>query len=718
MSIEWVNQAIDDLRAWGRARGVEVDADEVRLLCDYASDYLDVNEPGDFTAATLDELLLSIYPRKVITPPESAPQTVAAARTLVDYLQDNGEVDAATAGAMRERIDDIAPRMSEALADESNFGMAKSLFSSIGPESLEQSIAIPSGELPDLGEAPCDCPGCSPLPGVRLAAPGELLEALARVPLWTALREDAPEEPYRHLAAGLRQHLDTYYDAGRSGAETGDGAMRLWAAAVAYLVDQDTRGAVTGSAELDEELYDLFDMLYRLRTRVPVAVIGDYLQEVVDDGDVDVPATLDRLAWCGLIEMVPGPPGTLPPRGLRAGGAAATPPSGTGAAPGGRPMAPVAGRIGVAVPSGPDAPHAAGGRRVVGIQRGTSAHRGPGRPGRTGGQLAGPAGQPAEGGARPAEFGGETPGAGGQAPAFGRKARGFGGEAAGSSGPEAPASGGPEGPASGGSEARGSRGREASGSGGREAAGSEAAGFEGEAAAGRRPAGGQGRAGGPGGATRWSGGSAGLTPLAVWALREHYLALGIDAPLAPDLAESDATGLVEGLLDGVPTEMAEDDIARWLSRRTPGEAAAQLLAAASGAPAVARGIAVTIVDRLGAEAEPEVRACLDDAELRPHAIHWLASRGLPTPALTQDELLWVSVDMLALAMPAAQEDPDVFAENMAASGPPAHLIEEMWRVDHPDVVDVLELLGRSIPDGTVAKAARKAAFKARSRAIR
>ncbi|GAA2280451.1 hypothetical protein GCM10010149_25670 [Nonomuraea roseoviolacea subsp. roseoviolacea] len=710
MSIEWVNQAIDDLRAWGRARGVEVDADEVRLLCDYASDYLNVNEPGDFTPATFDELLLSIYPRKVITPPESAPQTVAAARSLVDYLQDNGEVSADTAGAMRERIDDIEPRMSEALADESNFGMAKSLFSSIGPESLERSIAIPSGELPDLGEAPCDCPGCSPLPGVRLAAPGELLEALARVPLWAALRADPPEKPYRPLVAGLREHLDTYYDAGPSGNASGDGdgdgdgALRLWAGAVAYLVDQDTRGAVTGSAELDDELYDLFDMLYRLRTRVPVAVIADYLHEVVDDGDVDVPATLDRLAWCGLIEMAPDPPGTLPPRGARTGGEAtgAAAPAGTGTGPGGRPLAPVAGRIGVAVHPGPEASHGAGGRRVLGLQRGTSAHRGSGRPARTGGQPAGSADQPGEGGGRLAGSSGRAAGRGGRSGAGGGQLTGSGGETA-----------GPDGrPGAAGGRSPGISGEAA-------AFGREAAGIEEEAASGRRvAAGGHDRApGAQGGAARWSG-SAGLTPLAVWALREHYLALGIDAPEAPDLAESDATGLVGGLLDGMPTEMAEDDIARWLSRRTPGEAAAQLLAAASGAPAVARGIAVTIVDRLGAEAEPAVRACLDDDELRPHAIHWLASRGLPAPALTQDELLWVSVDMLALAMPAAQEDPEVFAENMAASGPPAHLIEEMWRVDHPDVVDVLELLGRSIPDGTVAKAARKAAFKARSRAIR
>ncbi|MEV1179421.1 hypothetical protein AB0J09_64705, partial [Nonomuraea sp. NPDC049784] len=105
MSIEWVNRAIDALRAWGRAREVEVDADEVRLLCDYASDYLNVNELGDFTPETFDELLLSIYPRKVIAPPESAAETVAAARTLVDYLSESGAASEETAALMRGRLD-------------------------------------------------------------------------------------------------------------------------------------------------------------------------------------------------------------------------------------------------------------------------------------------------------------------------------------------------------------------------------------------------------------------------------------------------------------------------------------------------------------------------------------------------------------------------------------------------------------------------------------
>lgn len=550
MSIEWVNRAIDDLRAWGRAHGVEVDVDEIRLLCDYASDYLDVCDLGGFTPATFEELLLSIYPRKVIAPPESAQETVDAALTLVDYLESTAKSTFPVIAAMRAGLADIAPKMPVALADEANYGMTKSLFSAIGPEALEQSITIPSGEAPDLGAAPCDCPGCSPLPAVRLAPPAALADAVRTVPLlhdlhqlvaWLAdsaatpttkgrLRaKDAAQSPVPEpvLLWDLALYTGVVEVSGASmTVDDGFGPLAdrddedlldLWSGTVEFLVERDTAGAVTGSVEVDGELYDLFDMLYRLQVAVPATVVGEYLREIAEEGQIAVESVLDRLARCGMVAR--------------------------------------------------------------------------------GGELTG------------------------------------------------------------------------------------------------------------------------LTPAAVWGLRELYTELGMDAPIAGDLADTDAMGLIEGLLEGVPSELAEDDIERWLARRTPARAAGELLAAASGAPAVARGIAITIVDRLDAAAEPAIRVCLEDQELRPHAIHWLSARGLAAPPLTQEELLWVSVDMLALAMPAAEDDLDVFAENLAVSGPPAHMIEEMWRVDHPDVVDVLELLGRSLTDGTVAKAARKAAFKARSRAI-
>ncbi|GAA3116730.1 hypothetical protein [Streptosporangium carneum] len=527
--------------------------DEVRLLCDYASDYLDVNELGDFTPVTFEELLLNIYPRKVIAPPESASETVAAARTLVDFLLSTEEIGGKMAARMRTVLDRIEPEMPIALADTSRFGMAKSLFSAMGADSLEQGGPHPGAESPEerSAEEPatgiCDCPGCSPLPPVRLASREALAEGALRVPLVTDVRRlvqwmlaggrtptvkgrlrvrDAAEATAQLAVADPALLWDLAVYAGLVEVEgvaifdaDAPDPLDTWAAVVEFLVEKETRGAVTGAPALDEELYGLCDMLYRLQAPVPVPIVMEYIEGIglTDEGEIDLVEVVRRLAYCGVVE---------------------------------------------------------------------------------------------------ADEENLT-----------------------------------------------------------------------------------------------------LTPAAVWALRELYTGLGMEAPEAADLAAVDASELIEGLLSGIPTEMAEADIEAWLGGRTAEEAAAQLLGAVSGAPSVARGIAVTIVDRLGPDAAPAVRRHLEEAELRPHVIHWLSARGLAAPALTQQEVLWMSVDTLALAISAAEDDPESFAENMAASGPPAHVIDEMWRVDHPDVVQVLELLGRSLNDQNIAKAARKAAFKARSRAI-
>src|SRR5690606_10258026 len=162
--------AIDGLRTWARDKGVEADVDEIRLLCDYASDYLEVKELGDFRPGTFEDLLLEIYPRKVIAPPESAPETIAAARTLIEFLLDTGEISSKIAARMRQTIDEIEPEMPRALADTTKFGMAKSMFSAIGPDSLE----LTGPDEP----AECDCPGCVPLPAVRMPPAEEIAAAV------------------------------------------------------------------------------------------------------------------------------------------------------------------------------------------------------------------------------------------------------------------------------------------------------------------------------------------------------------------------------------------------------------------------------------------------------------------------------------------------------------------------------------------------------------
>lgn len=321
MSIEWVNRAVDDLRAWGRARGLDVDVDEVRLLCDYASDYLDVNELGDFTPVAFEELLLNIYPRKVIAPPESAPETVAAARTLVDFLLSTEEIGGKMAVRMRNVLDRIEPEMPIALADTSRFGMAKSLFSAMGADSLErldrdtESVVV---SVSAVREEPavehCDCPGCSPLPPVRLAPRETLVQSALRVPLLTDARRlvqwmlaggrtltvkgrlrvrDATEaiaqlsvtDPGLLWELAIHTGLVTVEGTAIFDGEDFD-PLDIWAATVEFVVEKETGGAVTGEASLDEELYGLCDMLYRLQAPVPIPLVRDYLNEIglVEEG--------------------------------------------------------------------------------------------------------------------------------------------------------------------------------------------------------------------------------------------------------------------------------------------------------------------------------------------------------------------------------------------------------------------------------------------------
>ncbi|WP_155356161.1 hypothetical protein [Acrocarpospora macrocephala] len=562
MSIEWVNRAIDGLRVWGNEKGVEVDVDEVRLLCDYASDYLEVHELGDFRPGTFEELLLEIYPRKVIAPPETAPETVAAARTLIEFLVETGEIATKAAARMRATLDRIGPEMPAALADTSKFGMAKSIFSAIGADSLELGDPLPvQGATAEVVrdtatlDEECDCPGCAPLPPVRLAPAAEIAAAVREVPLlrdahtvaaWLAdqnrtttvrkaLRvKDArlitqelgvarPALAWRlALELGLADLEGTTVvkEAGFRPlhARAQEDVLDLWVGTVEFLGEEGRE--VTGETLVDDAIYSLHDLLYRLQEPVPFDQVGDYLREVGDGGLVeDLPAALAALSYAGTVRLTPG--------GLT------------------------------------------------------------------------------------------------------------------------------------------------------------------------------------------------LTEHGQWGLREMYDELGLDAPVAADLAAGDAGSLISGLLhDWSPDDVTERDVDRWLSARSPADAAAELLAAVAGAPAQVRGVAVTIVDRLGHAAEPSVRDRLADPELRPHAIHWLSSRGLDAPPLTEAEMLWFTVDMLALALPAAEADPERFAENMGASGPPPEVIEDLWRVEHPDLVEVLELLGQTLPDDMAAKAARKAAFKARSRGIR
>ena len=204
-----------------------------------------------------------------------------------------------------------------------------------------------------------------------------------------------------------------------------------------------------------------------------------------------------------------------------------------------------------------------------------------------------------------------------------------------------------------------------------------------------------------------------LSRLGVWGVHRRLRAQGWHVPVLGGGARGDAAALL-ATLASCDVEDGEAEIAAWLAVRTHEEAARELIdAAGRGSPGL-RGAGFAVLDRIGAEAVPAVRAALDDPVLHAHAAVWLHEHGEEAD-LGPGDRAWLLVDLGAGLLEEA--DPrDVVAELLPDVTPAAQaeLVAGLWEVSHPGVTDLLTALSDHHPDPAVARAARKAAFKARS----
>ncbi|MFD9486576.1 hypothetical protein [Streptomyces sp. NPDC059991] len=209
-----------------------------------------------------------------------------------------------------------------------------------------------------------------------------------------------------------------------------------------------------------------------------------------------------------------------------------------------------------------------------------------------------------------------------------------------------------------------------------------------------------------------------LTPLGLYGVRARMLEAGVEAPAVGDLADKGADVLLDGIAY-YPEAAARAETEQWLARHELPAAVRELLAASRGSDErgplrrlhCQQALALT-----GAEAEPALREVLDDAELGGLARVWLAERGaVDVPAPPEAMVFWLAVDTIAaqLAVDGDLEELQGLVEGLV--GQHSGFFDAAWRVDHPATADVLEAMGRLHPDKKVAKEARKAAFKARSR---
>ncbi|MET7655805.1 MULTISPECIES: hypothetical protein [unclassified Streptomyces] len=217
------------------------------------------------------------------------------------------------------------------------------------------------------------------------------------------------------------------------------------------------------------------------------------------------------------------------------------------------------------------------------------------------------------------------------------------------------------------------------------------------------------------GALTYGAGQATLTPLGSWAVWVKLEQICVAAQSPAGNIEQSAEAMLRGCAQLRPNA-ARAEYRAWLAARTVGSAVAELLLAARGDDALLRGLAFEALRVVGAPAEPDVRAVVDEPALRPYALLWLAEHDGVDPedaheVLTRREATWLWVDTAA-AVADHGEAPMLVRHLESALQPtvPA-LLTEVRAVGHPRTVQVLVALAAAHPDPALAKAVRRAAFQ-------
>ncbi|MEV5884355.1 hypothetical protein AB0L74_16760 [Streptomyces sp. NPDC052020] len=217
------------------------------------------------------------------------------------------------------------------------------------------------------------------------------------------------------------------------------------------------------------------------------------------------------------------------------------------------------------------------------------------------------------------------------------------------------------------------------------------------------------------GALTYGDGQATLTPLGSWAVWVKLEQICVAAQSPAGNIEQAAEDMLRGCAQLRPNA-ARAEYRAWLAARPVGSAVTELLAAARGDDALLRGLAFEALRVVGAPAEPDVRAVLDEPTLRPYALLWLAEHDGADPedaheVLTREEATWLWVDTAA-AVADHGEAPMLVRHLESAVQPtiPA-LLDEVRAVGHPRTVQVLVALAAAHPDPALAKAVRRAAFQ-------
>ncbi|NYI07286.1 hypothetical protein [Allostreptomyces psammosilenae] len=210
-----------------------------------------------------------------------------------------------------------------------------------------------------------------------------------------------------------------------------------------------------------------------------------------------------------------------------------------------------------------------------------------------------------------------------------------------------------------------------------------------------------------------------LTPLGRWAVRSTLLSMGIPAPRLGDLADAPAHTLLRQAVH-YTEHAAREELGRWLRRRGARRAAEEIIHAMtrlSAREAVERGFAFGLLRDIGAPADPVVRAGLPRTGLLgAYLALWNSCTAPAGGVLTEQQLGLLRLDEFAAVIQIGSEDLLTHAMSGIRQVPAVNeLIDDAVRSGHPLAVEVLETVARCHPDPLSARAARKEAYRLRTR---
>jgi hypothetical protein len=202
-------------------------------------------------------------------------------------------------------------------------------------------------------------------------------------------------------------------------------------------------------------------------------------------------------------------------------------------------------------------------------------------------------------------------------------------------------------------------------------------------------------------------------PVAVELVREA----GIPVAVRTDPTGADAAYIADLVGEIPPTEW-EADAEAWFAAQPDRAKAADALVAEITAerqePATVMLGLQAVADVVGEHAAPAVERQMGG----PHdglVLHWLSNNAeLDPESVDPARLIAGLVDVLAAALDLGEPE-DVLDLLQEEEDMLPTLIDTLWRMDHPRVGEVLEVIGQHHPVKSVAKAARKALMKYRNR---